>query len=109
MTSMTILRMIDVTSELALTPEEKSSILAAYESVLLGLGITERDEVLSALLAKKVIAAAMTGERDPHRCATSLLSRWVMNSRLKGCQKRGRVCTHTTDTVDLDCISLELD
>jgi hypothetical protein len=67
MTSMTILRMIDVTSELALTPEEKSSILAAYESVLLGLGITERDEVLSALLAKKVIAAAMTGERDPHR------------------------------------------
>jgi hypothetical protein len=64
---MTILRMIDETPELALTAEGKSSIIAAYESVLLGLGITERDEALSALLAKKVIAAAMTGERDPHR------------------------------------------
>jgi hypothetical protein len=62
-----IIRLIDELGATDLSFDERSSLIAAYESALLALGITERDEGMSALLAKKIIAASKSGERDPHR------------------------------------------
>jgi hypothetical protein len=64
---MTILELINDTSELSLTSDEQSALVAAYESALFSLGLTEHDQVLAAMIANRIIAIARSGERDPHR------------------------------------------
>jgi hypothetical protein len=38
---------------------------AAYESALVNLGITNRDDPLTELIAKAIVNVVATGERDP--------------------------------------------
>jgi hypothetical protein len=46
-------------------PEEISRLVAAYEQALRGIGLVDRNDPLSEMVAKKVIKIAQTGVRDP--------------------------------------------
>jgi hypothetical protein len=46
-------------------PEEIRRLTTAYEQALRGLGLVDRDDPLSEIVAKKVIKIAQGGVRDP--------------------------------------------
>ena len=46
-------------------PEEISRLVAAYEQALRGIGLVDRNDPLSEMVAKKVIEIAQSGVRDP--------------------------------------------
>jgi hypothetical protein len=46
-------------------PEEVSRLTTAYEQALRGIGLVDRDDPLSEMVAKKVIEIAKSGVRDP--------------------------------------------
>jgi hypothetical protein len=46
-------------------PEQISLMTAAYEDVLRVLGLANRTDPLTELIAQKIIEIAETGERDP--------------------------------------------
>ena len=46
-------------------PEEISRLTTAYEQALQGIGLVDRDDPLSEMVAKKVIQIAKSGVRDP--------------------------------------------
>jgi hypothetical protein len=46
-------------------PEEIEILAAAYEEALRGLGLRDRGDPLTEMVAKKIIAIAQTGVRDP--------------------------------------------
>lgn len=46
-------------------PEAVKAMTAAYEAVRERLGLTDRSDPLTQLVAKKVIEIAQTGVRDP--------------------------------------------
>jgi hypothetical protein len=47
-----------------LGPEEISRIIAAYEQALDTLGVKDRDDPLTEMIAKKIIKIAQTGVHD---------------------------------------------
>jgi hypothetical protein len=51
----------------AFGPDEIRSIGQAYEHVLRVLGLIDRNDPATELVAKKIIEIAQTGERDPQR------------------------------------------
>lgn len=51
----------------AFGPEEINFMTTAYEDALRVLGLTDRADPLTEILAKKIIEIAQTGERDPAR------------------------------------------
>jgi hypothetical protein len=51
----------------AFDPETIRVISDVFEKALIDLGLTDRTDPLAELLAKKIIEAAQTGERDPLR------------------------------------------
>jgi hypothetical protein len=57
----------------AFDPEAIEIISAAYEGACKALGLVDRSDPLTQLVAKKIIALATNGERDPERiCAEAL-------------------------------------
>jgi hypothetical protein len=48
-------------------PDEITGLVAAYEDALAQLGLVNRDDPATMLLAKTIIEAAKAGERDPQR------------------------------------------
>ena len=46
-------------------PEDISRLTTAYEQALRGIGLVDRDDPISEMVAKKVIQIAKTGVRDP--------------------------------------------
>ena len=46
-------------------PKEIEVMSAAYESALVDLGITNRDDLVTELIAKSIVNVVSTGERDP--------------------------------------------
>ena len=48
-------------------PEELTKLGAAYERTLEALGLTDRSDPMTELVARKVIAIHQTGVRDPVR------------------------------------------
>jgi len=44
---------------------EIEAMCAAYESALLNLGIANRDDPITELIAKAIVNVVATGERDP--------------------------------------------
>ena len=57
----------------AFGPEEIERMTTAYEDALRVLGLTDRSDPLTEILAKKIIEIAQTGERDPARiCANAV-------------------------------------
>ena len=53
--------------ERAFEPEAVICMARAYESALLALRLTDRQDPLTEIVAKKIIEIAETGERDPDR------------------------------------------
>jgi hypothetical protein len=51
----------------AFGPEEIERMTTAYEDALRALGLTDRSDPMTEILAKKIIEIAQTGERDPAR------------------------------------------
>lgn len=57
----------------AFGPEEIERMTTAYEDALRVLGLTDRADPLTEILAKKIVEIAQTGERDPRRiCAQAV-------------------------------------
>jgi len=46
-------------------PEEISRLVTAYEQALRGIGLVDRNDPLSEMVAKRVIKIAQSGVRDP--------------------------------------------
>jgi len=46
-------------------PEEISRLVTAYEQALRGIGLVDRNDPLSEVVAKRVIKIAQSGVRDP--------------------------------------------
>ena len=46
-------------------PQEIEVMSAAYESALIDLGITNRDDLVTELIAKSIVNVISTGERNP--------------------------------------------
>ncbi len=60
--------------------EEIERLVSAYEDTLRALGLTDRSDPLTQLVAKKIIEVAQTGVRDPAEIserALKGLSRWL--------------------------------
>ncbi|WP_024518070.1 hypothetical protein [Bradyrhizobium sp. Tv2a-2] len=52
-----------------LGPEEIGRLAAAYEQVLSALGLKQRSDPITELVARKIIEIAQTGVRDAHELA----------------------------------------
>jgi hypothetical protein len=48
-------------------PTEIAAMTAAYENTLRALGLVDRRDPVTEIIAKKIIEIARTGERDPQR------------------------------------------
>jgi hypothetical protein len=46
-------------------PQEIEAMSAAYENALIDLGITNRDDLVTELIAKSIVNVIATGERNP--------------------------------------------
>lgn len=55
--------------EAAFEPEAVTVLIAAFDECLRRLQLHDRDDPLTEILAKGIIEAALTGERDPTRFA----------------------------------------
>jgi hypothetical protein len=53
-----------------LGPDEIGRLTAAYEQTLRALGLKQRSDPITELVARKVIEIAQTGVRDSHELAT---------------------------------------
>lgn len=49
----------------AFEPEHVKAMASAYEGVLVDLGLKDRNDLLTELIAKKIFEYAQTGQRDP--------------------------------------------
>ena len=57
----------------AFSPENLTTIVAAFERTLKRLGIPERSAPMAMLVAKTTIELAKEGDRDPHQLSKSVL------------------------------------
>jgi hypothetical protein len=53
----------------AFSPEDVETLVAAFEAALGNLGLVDRNDPATALVAQVVIRLAKEGERDPKRLA----------------------------------------
>ena len=59
---MTIYRILQ---NVPLAPEDISRLVAAYEATLRAFDLTDRNDPITELIARKIIEIAQTGVRDP--------------------------------------------
>ena len=48
-------------------PDDINAMTAAYESALVEIGMVDRDDPLTEMLAKSILTVTATGERDPEK------------------------------------------
>jgi len=58
----------------AFTPKEVQILVVAFEDTLKALGLVDREDAVTKLVAEKIIAAAKTSERDPERLRDAVLA-----------------------------------
>jgi hypothetical protein len=54
-------------------PEEISVLTAAYEQILKKLGLVDRSDPITQIVAKKIIEIGQTGVRDPEQLSSLAL------------------------------------
>ena len=54
-----------ILQNMPLSPEDISRLVTAYEATLKALGLTDRTDPLTELVARKIIEIGQTGIRDP--------------------------------------------
>ena len=72
--AMPFLKLISETPELSLAPEDVTALGAAYDLAILNLGLVDRDDPLTKLVAERLINLARQGQRDPHKLRDAVLS-----------------------------------
>jgi hypothetical protein len=61
--------------EMAFNPEDTANLAAAYDSAIEQLRGDGFTELVREIIAKRILAAALKGERDPDRlCASAIAS-----------------------------------
>jgi hypothetical protein len=63
----------------AFGPEDIARLVEAYEQVLANLGMTDRSDPATELIAKTIIGLAQNGETDPARLSAMTLA--MLNPR----------------------------
>jgi hypothetical protein len=58
-----------ILQNVALTPEDVSRLVTAYEATLKALDLTDRNDPITELIARKIIELAQTGIRDAQQLA----------------------------------------
>jgi hypothetical protein len=53
-----------------LSPEDITRLVAAYEATLKALGLIDRSDPITELVARKIIEIGQTGVRDPLQIST---------------------------------------
>jgi hypothetical protein len=48
-------------------PDEIKAMTAAYETALVEIGLVDRDDPLTELIASSILTVTATGERDPEK------------------------------------------
>jgi len=71
-----------IRDEGAYAPDEVAILVSAYESALQEIGL-EREDPLAFTIARKVIALAKNGERDPKKLCASVVTALRLNSKGK--------------------------
>jgi hypothetical protein len=66
-------------------PDEVALLVGAFESTLAALGLTNREERFSIIVAETIIELAKEGERDPDR----LRDEAIRSLSGIGCSRRG--------------------
>jgi hypothetical protein len=51
--------------DVAFSPEEANVLVGAFEATLQELGLVDRDDPVTMLVAKRIVELAKQGERDP--------------------------------------------
>jgi hypothetical protein len=59
---------------IAFTPEDIAVLVSAFESALNQIGLVNREDPLTLMIAKQIIAIARDGERDPQKLSSSTLA-----------------------------------
>jgi hypothetical protein len=54
-----------ILQNMPLAPEDISRLVTAYEATLKALDLTDRNDPITELIARKIIEIAQTGVRDP--------------------------------------------
>jgi hypothetical protein len=61
-------------SETSFGPDDLAAMSAGFEQALRRLGLTDRTDGATALVARKIIALAKLGERDPAKLCEGVLN-----------------------------------
>jgi hypothetical protein len=61
----------------AFGPDEIAALVTAFEEALEELGLTDREDPATLMVAERIINAAIKGERDPVRLREAGLNRRV--------------------------------
>jgi len=56
-----------ILQNMPLSPEDISRLAAAYEATLQALGLADRNDPITELVARKIIEIGQTGVRDPQQ------------------------------------------
>jgi hypothetical protein len=56
-------------------PEDVAALVTAYEDVLRTLGLTDRNDPVTVLVAKTIIEVAKSGDRNPQRLHLEAVNR----------------------------------
>jgi hypothetical protein len=62
-------------------PDEIEAMTAAYEGALVDLGLKDRDDPLTQLVAKSIVDATTAGERNPETIKERALAALRMTKR----------------------------
>ena len=60
--------------DVAFSPEEVETLTTAFEDTLRALELTNREDPLTILVARKIFDMAKAGERDPKRLRDRMLA-----------------------------------
>jgi hypothetical protein len=71
---MPVLKLVSETPELSLSPEDTQALVAAFDSALLELGLSRREDQITKLVAERIVEIARTGERDPHKIKEAVMA-----------------------------------
>jgi hypothetical protein len=67
----------------AFTPEEAADLVSAFEITLQEIGLANREDPLTLMIAKQIIAVARSGERDPGKLSAYVIAALRRNRRRK--------------------------
>jgi hypothetical protein len=62
-----------ILQNMPLAPEDISRLVTAYEATLKALDLTDRNDPITELIARKIIEIAQTGVRDPKQLSSAAI------------------------------------